>query len=126
MTDSTFIEPNYQLHSCQLRQLTQAEIIVVSQTLSKMEPWRTLNYSAEKLIKYLNRQEPYLHQFGIVVQQQVVGVICTRYPWLYGAYIELFAVYQSQQGQGIGHDIVNWLAIDLAQKSNLHNLWAGF
>ena len=60
-----------------------------------MEPWLTLNYSAEKLIKYLNRQESYLHQFDI--QQQVVGVICTRYPWLYGAYIELFAVYESQQ-----------------------------
>ena len=125
MTTSPFTNSNYSLHSCQLRQLTQTEIIKISQTLAKMEPWLTLNYSTETLSKYLNHQESALHKYGIIVpEQQVVGVICVRYPWLRGAYLELFAVYHSQQRKGIGRDIVNWLANELAQNSNLPNLWA--
>ncbi len=125
MTVSPFTDTNYQLRLCKLRQLTQEEIITVSQTIAQMEPWLTLNYSAQTLTNYLNRQESALHQYGIVVpEQQVVGVICVRYPWLRGAYIELFAIYHSQQGQGIGRDIVNWLTSELTQNSNLPNLWA--
>ena len=49
MADSPFIHSNYTLRLCQLRELTQAEIIAMSQTLAQMEPWLTLNYSAKTL-----------------------------------------------------------------------------
>lgn len=125
MADSPFIHSNYTLRLCQLRELTQAEIIAMSQTLAQMEPWLTLNYSAKTLANYLGCQDPSLHQYGITSPtQQVAGVICIRYPWLRGPYIELFAVSHSQQGQGIGRDIINWLVTELRQNTNLHNLWA--
>jgi len=119
-----FIHPEYILKTCQLRKLTKKETVTVAQTLEQMEPWFTLKYSAKTISNYLYHSEQSLFKYGIIVSQQVVGVVCIRYPWLRGAYIELLAVYHSQQGQGLGREIINWLETELRQKTKLRNLWA--
>ncbi len=44
--------------------------------------------------------------------------MCVRYPWLRGACLKLLAIYPSQQGQGLGRDIIQWLELH-----HLRNLW---
>jgi len=124
MSKSPFtLQPEYILNTCHLRQLRHNEANTVSQTLVQMLPWRTLGYSVDTLSNYLRRPEPSLYQHGIIVSQQLVGAVCVRYPWLRGACLELLAVYPSQQGKGLGCEVIHWLETELCQKTNFRNLW---
>ena len=51
-----------------------------------------------------------------------MGVVCIRYPWLRGAYLELLAIYPTQQKQGLGKEIMLWFEKEVQQTSC--NLWA--
>jgi ribosomal protein S18 acetylase RimI-like enzyme len=120
MSKVVFKRPSYTLSACILRELTQDEAATVSQTLVQMEPWRTLGYKADTLSNYLSGPDPLL--YGIVASQQLVGAVCVRYPWLRGACLELLAVFPSQQGRGLGRDVIGWLEAELLQ-TNCRNLW---
>lgn len=117
-----FINSHYFLNSCQLCPITSESARALAQNLVQMQPWQTLGYSTETLKNYLLRSDPALYRFVITVSEQVVGTVGVRYPWLRGAYLELLAVYPSQQGQGIGRIVINWLAEELRSTSS-RNLW---
>ncbi len=89
--------------------------------LIMMEPWQSLGFTLPQLINYLTRADPCLHRFQCCYQQQSVGVIAVREPWLRGVFLELFAVFTSQQRQGIGEHIMCWLIQETTLYSN--NLW---
>lgn len=118
----TFTQQNYTVNACNLRQLTPNEAVIVSQSLVKMEPWRTLGYSADTLSNYLLRSDDLLYRYALVDSEKIVGVLCVRYPWLRGACLELLAIFPSQQGKGAGREVINWLEAELRQ-NNLRNLW---
>ena len=122
MSKHPFTHSNYTLSACHLRELTQEEAATVSQTFVQMEPWRTLGYKADTLSNYLCGPDPLLYRYGIVASQQLVGAVCVRYPWLRGACLELLAVFPSQQGRGLGRDVIGWLEAELHQ-ANCRNLW---
>ncbi len=117
-----FKQPHYPLNSCILREFASAEATQVADTLAQMPPWQTLNYSAETLANYLRRPDPVLSKFVITVDEQIEGTVCIRYPCLRGAYLELLAIYPSQQGRGIGQQVIQWLAAE-AQQASSRNLW---
>ena len=105
----------------QLQELTEKqEADTLSQLFITMEPWRTLKYSAQNLSNYLQKAE--LYKYSILADQKLVGVVCVRYPWLRGACLELLAIAPSQQGKGIGRDIIQLLETELS-KTNYNNLW---
>jgi ribosomal protein S18 acetylase RimI-like enzyme len=122
MSKHIFTQQNHKLILCNLRILTPDEAIIVSQSLVKMEPWRTLGYSADTLSNYLLRSDDLLYRYALVDSEKIVGVLCVRYPWLRGACLELLAIFPSQQGKGSGREVINWLESEL-RENNLRNLW---
>jgi len=99
-----------ELESCLLRStLSEAEATQISQFLALMDPWSTLGFTADSLKSYLRRDDPALRRFGMFDGGVPIGVLCVRYPWLRGPYIELLGVEASHQGKGITKEIMAWI-----------------
>jgi ribosomal protein S18 acetylase RimI-like enzyme len=50
---------------------------------------------------------------------QEAGIVCCRYPWLFGPFLELLALYPQFQGHGCGREILDWLE----EPAAFTNLW---
>lgn len=118
---SPFSESSYQLPSCSLTTLTESEAGLLSSRLGSMDPWLSLGYSAEGLQHYLLRPDPALYRFAIYVGPVMSGLICVRYPWLRGPYLELLAVFEEQQGRGLGREVISWLQMQCPRTEP--NIW---
>jgi ribosomal protein S18 acetylase RimI-like enzyme len=68
---------------------------------------------------YLQRPDNSLHKFLVSASGREAGIVCCRYPWLFGPFLELLALYPKFQGQGFGREILDWLEKPAAFK----NLW---
>ena len=112
MTNLTpFAETHYSLASCTLRAVhDEAEAAQLGEQLANMDPWRTLRYTASAMQSYV-----------IVVQNHISGVVCIRYPWLRGSYLELIGLDTTTQGRGVGADIMDWLEAQTRLASR--NVW---
>jgi ribosomal protein S18 acetylase RimI-like enzyme len=124
MTESRpFAAPPYALATCVLRAIHDAEDArVLSEMLVTMEPWRSLRYTTTALEGYLLREDAGLHRYVVEVQDQASGIVCVRYPWLLGAYLELLGLGVATQGGGVGSDIMRWLEDQTCLASR--NVWA--
>jgi diamine N-acetyltransferase len=120
-TMSPFSEACYPLPSCTLHSLAEEGARFLSTRVALMDPWLTLGYSAEGLLRYLLRLDPALFRFEIVVAGESSGLVCVRYPWLRGPYLEMLAVLREGQGRGVGRDIVSWMMSQCAGRAL--NLW---
>ena len=117
-----FAEPPYALSVCSLRPVqSEAEASALGALLAAMAPWRTLGYTATALQRYLWRQDATLYRYAVVVQDRPIGVVCVRYPWLRGAYLELIGLEATVQRRGIGREIVHWL--EGQARLAAHNVW---
>jgi len=65
------------------------------------------------------RVDPGLHRFAVIIGEELGGVICVRYPWLLGPYLELMAILPNHQRRGIGREIISWLETQIAER----NIW---
>ena len=118
-----FAESHYTLATCSLRAVHNTEDArVLSTMLVTMEPWRSLRYTADALERYLLREDAGLHRYVVEVQNQTSGIVCVRYPWLLGAYLELLGLGVAAQGGGVGSDVMRWLEEQTSLASR--NVWA--
>ena len=62
-----------------------------------------------------------LRRYVIVTQNHTSGVVCVRYPWLRGSYLELIGLDAAIQGRGVGADIMDWLEAQTRLASR--NVW---
>src|SRR5262249_12357057 len=124
MTDiAPFTATQYDLTTCTLRaELSVGEAHFLGGLLIEMDPWRTLRYTASALEHYFLRSDPALHRYAILVQEKTCGVVCIRYPWLLGSYLELFGLDIDAQGSGVGRDVMRWFEEQTALTSR--NVWA--
>ena len=112
----------YRLPSCELQALHEAQVArVLGELLAAMEPWSTLGYTAVGLQRYLLRPETTLYRHVIVVQGEMAGVVCTRYPWLRGVCLELLGLAATFQNGGRGRDIMQWIEEQTSPQSP--NVW---
>lgn len=117
-----FAAPHYLLPSCTLGLLQgEEEASLLGTLLAGMEPWRTLGYSAVTLQRYLLRPDATLYRHAVVIQGEISGVVCVRYPWLRGAYLELIGLTTAQQGLGIGSELLEW--IEKQARRETDNVW---
>jgi GNAT superfamily N-acetyltransferase len=86
-----------------------------------MDPWQTLHYTAPMLQRYLLSLDDTLHRYAVVSQDTTIGVVCVRYPWLRGPYLELIGLDVAHQGLGVGKSILQWLEGQAQLES--HNVW---
>jgi ribosomal protein S18 acetylase RimI-like enzyme len=98
----------YVLPSCTLQKVKRSEAQNLAAALVTMDPWRTLEYQADSLAAYLSRPDPTLLRFIIRFSGHPAGVLCLRYPWLKGVYLELLALFPPHQGLGLGREIMSW------------------
>lgn len=99
-----------------------ADAAAIAAMLVELEPWRTLGYCADALTRYLLRADPALHRFLINQGNAQAGVLCVRYPWLRGPYIELIGLAPEVRGKGLGGGILDW--IEAQVRGEAGNLWA--
>lgn len=90
--------------------------------LVSMDPWRTLSYSRSGIRAYLLRVDPALHRYVVRIDGALAGAVFLRHPWLFGPYVELFAIFPTHQRCGAGRAIVHWIENESRQFSR--NLWA--
>ncbi len=93
----------------------------VGATLAQIDPWARLGYSAEALAVGLGLQHPDLVRYLVRRDGAILALATIRYPWLRGAYIELFAVLPGAQGQGMGKALLAHL--ESSYRGRTANLW---
>ncbi len=117
-----FEKKRYPLAGCELEPMEPVDALLIAQALSKMNPWRTLNYEAENLSRGLLSPDPFSFRYTITGSGQRVGVVCVKHPWLRGTYLELLGIFEPFQQMGIGSQIIQWM--ESRTRSNGNNLWA--
>lgn len=110
----------YVLSSCRLRSLQRDDLGAISNRLAGMDPWKRLGYSPEGLAGYLQRPDPSLHRYAILKSDLPIGVVCLRFPWLMGPFLEVLAIYPEFQRLGLGREIMQWLE---SVESGFRNIW---
>src|SRR4030042_1574396 len=103
-----FPQESIALGACLLRPLEPCEPEPLGQALAGLDPWRSAGYQAGALTAYLLRPDPALMRYAVTAGNELAGVICARYPWLHGAYLELIGILPAFQRQGLGRAIVQW------------------
>jgi len=116
-----FSSVHYKLPSCELHGMETQNARSISRTLAGMDPWLRLGYTEEGLFGYLIRSDPSLYRYAIVVSEETAGVVCIRYPWLRGPYLELLAVFAPYQGKSMGREIIVWMSDQSSGASS--NIW---
>lgn len=104
-----------------VEQLQPQYVEASSQALAAMDPWLTLEYSPEVLAFYLLHADPALKRYAVLVSDKVSGVVSLRYPWLFGPFLELIALFGDSRGKGIGSRLIDWIC---GQYASASNLWA--
>jgi GNAT superfamily N-acetyltransferase len=92
-----------------------------SRVLASMDPWRRLEYKPEALAFYLLRADPSLKRFSIIISGRVSGVLAARFPWLFGPFVELIALFDDHRGKGHGRQLIDWVGRYFPPSPNL---WA--
>ena len=100
---------------------THEQARAIAEVLAASEPWLTLNFSPASLANYLIRDDAALRRYAVFVDDQLAGVICVRYPWLRGPYIELLGLFPECRGKGIGKQLLAWAETEARREAA--NLW---
>jgi diamine N-acetyltransferase len=101
------------------RALTAKETDTIAAACVRFDPYLSLGYRAETLVKYLTRPDPALQRHAVEIDGKLAGVLALRQPWLRGPLIEMLALLPEAQGKGLGGRI-----IERCQAEAGKNLWA--
>jgi GNAT superfamily N-acetyltransferase len=122
MIEQPFSRTSVALADCVLtRSLSIVDAELLSASFAASEPWLILGVSPSGLKNYLLREDANLYRYAVWVNNQLAGVICLRYPWLRGPYIELLGLIEIYRGHGIGTQLLQWAETEARYQSN--NLW---
>jgi diamine N-acetyltransferase len=117
-----FSKKVYRLKSCLLHTLSRKNAPAIASALAKMDPWKKMGYPAKALEKHLLVSDEGLKRFRVECAGKTAGIICVRYPWLRGSYLDLLGIFAHYQGQGRGRELIEWMA---EQTSPVYkNIWA--
>lgn len=121
MSPLPFAAAGYSRPPLSLTRLHPSEAETIGTRLASMDPWKRLGYGAPALTRYLASPDPGLNRFAAQEAAETIGVICIRFPWLRGPYLELLAVFPVAQGRGAGRALLAWMEEEARLASN--NLW---
>ncbi len=114
-----FVTKDYKLsadiHLCPISSDTAQQ---AGATLAKISPWVGIN-TAKDLETYLLAEGSAVYKYAVFYKNELVGVVCVRYPWLKGPYLELLGLFPQHQGKKIGSHIMAWFETT----SSPRNLW---
>lgn len=117
-----FVETTADLGDCRLLLgLADGEARRLAGLLAGMDPWHRLGIGESALSGYLLRPDPALRRYAVRVGGQLAGLICVRFPWLRGPFIELLGLGETFQGRGLGTRLLGWAEAEARRESK--NLW---
>lgn len=87
-----------------------------------MPPWSTLAISEDALARFFTGGDEGTRHYAIVADGVAAGVVCTRFPWLKGPYIELLAVLPGHQEHGLGTKALSFVDTE-ATRAGARNVW---
>lgn len=91
--------------------------------LAQIDPWLRLGYSAVTLTRYLARAQEGRTVWAVVVADEIpAACLVVRPDWLRGPLLEMLAILPPFQGQGLGRELILWLAAE-AESRRQANLW---
>lgn len=102
-----------------LEPLRPSDVGEISRTLASMDPWLTLGYSPEAFTFYLLRADPALKRYSVMVSGKLSGILSVRFPWLFGPFIELLALFGDYRGKGFGRALIEWVCTEHSSSSSI-------
>ncbi len=121
MNTEPYKAERYVVSPLRLQRLAPAAVASIAEQLAKMDPWKRLGYGTPALSRYLAGADPGLNRFLVRQEDETVGVVCIRFPWLRGPYLELLAVFPAAQGEGLGRRLLRWMEEEALPHAN--SLW---
>ncbi|MDJ0512436.1 MAG: GNAT family N-acetyltransferase [Methyloceanibacter sp.] len=121
MTSATF-PATADLSTAQLRAVATGEQRSLAEALAAMQPWTTLDISADELAQYLSSEDGGAQRYAVAVDGALAGIVSLRFPWLKGPYIELLAVLPTHQGHGLGTEILSFVEAE-TRRFGGRNVW---
>lgn len=123
MTYNAFEIKQYQLSGkITLEPLTPHQALQAGEQMARINPWSKIGIASEAIISYLDDLSPSATKLGIWYESRFAGVVCVRYPWLKGPYLELLGLFPAFQGQGIGSVVMDWFETQ-GRAAQSRNLW---
>ena len=101
--------------------MTPHAAAVLGMSLSVIDPWRRVGYTAESFISFLEAAEVDVARYEIVVDGQMAGAVVLCRHWLHGPYVRLIGLVPEAQGQGAGDVVMGW--IEREAVGHYRNLW---
>src|SRR5712692_8822445 len=93
------------------------DFAAVVRLLADLDPWKRLNYTASDWERLFERSMQEREAFVIEAGGGVVGVGVLRQRFLFGDYLELFAIAVSAQGRGYGRALLAHLESVVFQRA---------
>ena len=81
-----------------------------------------MGISADDLARFFGNEDPGTYRYGIFADNGLAGVLCVRFPWLKGPYIELLAMLPGHQGHGLGAKALSFVETE-ARRAGMRNIW---
>ena len=91
-----------------LKKITPEVATPLAEQLSEILPWRRIALGSQSLMAHFLAKDPALFRFAVFVNEECVGAVSVRFPWLKGPYLELLGLNPAFQGQGIGRAVLHW------------------
>ncbi len=104
-----------------LEALRPRDVGEISRRLANMDPWLTLGYTQEAFSHYLLRSDPALSRYCVIVSDKLSGVLAVRFPWLFGPFVELLALFEGSRGRGFGRVLIDRVG---TMYPTSKNIWA--
>ena len=89
---------------------------------ASMDPWARYPVTAAQLTSFFAQIEPGAPRFAIRVDGVLEGAVAVRSAWLYGPYIQTFALARGVQGRGVGTAVMAFIERE-ARRVDARNLW---
>jgi diamine N-acetyltransferase len=123
VTASPFEAPPYPLtQHLMLDRIGPGEAAILGSMFASIDPWKRYPVSAEQMTAFFAHDEPGAYRFAIRADGALAGAIAVRAPWLWGPYIQSFALKPGTQGQGFGSAVIGFVETE-ARRAAHRNLW---
>jgi ribosomal protein S18 acetylase RimI-like enzyme len=112
----------HDLGGLSLQPLTFSNAEILGQALASMEPWATIGWPADRMVRTLQHERPSTHRFEVLAGADLAGIITVQEPWLHGPYLQLLAILPAHQGKGFGLRLLTWMEAE-ARRGEMRQLW---